>query len=212
MGGGLSCVEFAINDGRVVVIIQNDGGQTIENIAATITSTSSTCKNDEEISQIGSITDGDRVQISMSCANARIGDQFTGNLKIVYTPQGVTLPQIATGTIQVKSQENIGTDVEEYTGVTPIEYVPTAPTTCNGCQQDDLCYDYGIRMKQGSTSMYCDMNGGLLPQKSISATCENNFECVSNQCSNGVCVDIQAELAEQRTLIERILSWFDRWA
>ena len=210
-GGGLSCVEFAINDGRVVVIFENNGGRTIENIAATITSTSSTCKNDEETSQIGSIPDGNRVQISMSCGNARFGDQFTGNLRIEFIPQGSTLRQIVTGTVQMKSSENIGDEVEEYTGVIPIEYVPTAPTTCVGCQSNDLCYDYGIRMKQGSTSMYCDMNGGLEPQKAIGVTCENNFECLSNQCSNGVCVDIQAELAEQRGLIQRILAWFDRW-
>lgn len=88
----------------------------------------------------------------------------------------------------------------------PIDDTPE----CMGCQEDNLCYDIGTRVRQEGTSMYCDLSKQLEPQKAVGAVCENNFECRTNQCSSGTCIDLQRELEEQRGMLERILDWIDR--
>ncbi len=42
---------------------------------------------------------------------------------------------------------------------------------------------------------YCDLDGGINEQK-VDASCQNNYECFSNLCSGGECVDIQGQLEE----------------
>jgi len=88
-------------------------------------------------------------------------------------------------------------------GITPVE------PTCDGCVVRDRCVSYGIRMRNGD-SKYCDISGSLLEQKKLGETCENNYECVSNSCSNGKCIDLSKDIEESNSLLKKIFDWLSR--
>ena len=77
---------------------------------------------------------------------------------------------------------------------------------CEGCivpnefgtEYGGRCLDSGFRFSLNETnSFYCDIAGTIKSQKTEAlAICQNNFECGSNMCSSGKCVDV-AELTNQ---------------
>jgi len=69
---------------------------------------------------------------------------------------------------------------------------------CGGCDVDRTCYPLGYR-KSGD---YCSDNREFVVQLEGNAVCENSFECGSNVCVSGQCVEAG--------LIQRILNWFNR--
>jgi len=79
--------------------------------------------------------------------------------------------------------------------------------TCVGCITDNKCLAYGIRSVSNNVPSYCDITGQTLGQKQISASCQNNYECLSNQCSNGVCIDIQKDIKETQGMLQTIMDW-----
>ncbi|VVC00464.1 Thioredoxin [uncultured archaeon] len=86
-------------------------------------------------------------------------------------------------------------------------------TGCNGCiSKDRACVPAGTRIA-GYTgdgdvpaSVYCDFDGKIKPQKLDRGACQNSYECVSNTCSSGTCVNLSQQLAEQRNILEQILA------
>jgi len=85
---------------------------------------------------------------------------------------------------------------------------------CNGCDVDGTCYPQGARVRDS----YCDYDGGLDTQKAEGLACQNDFECTTNECSSGKCVDLQKQLIEQQKqldeqagLIQRIVNWLGKW-
>lgn len=61
------------------------------------------------------------------------------------------------------------------------------------------------------TDSYCDVaKTAMEPQKSDSEKCQNNYECLSNYCSNGVCGNLQKELQGTRNLLEMILDFLKK--
>jgi|GEM_PF-3343122 len=84
-----------------------------------------------------------------------------------------------------------GACVPEPTG----EIVPES--SCDGCTLNEKCYSYGHRIK----GTYCSDNSEWLDQKSPDkngdwAMCENNYECTSNFCSSGECLELTTMLKE----------------
>jgi len=84
-------------------------------------------------------------------------------------------------------------------------------TTCNGCEDGGRCLQTGIRLLEDQVPVFCSLNGTLDSQKFEGALCQNNFECQSNQCGNGQCIDLQQELEETRGLLKSILDWFNKF-
>ncbi len=78
---------------------------------------------------------------------------------------------------------------------------------CDGCNVLGTCMDVGIRAEKNGAPVYCDLSSELLAQKMEGAICQNNYECLSNQCSNGQCIDIQRELKETKGILESLFSW-----
>lgn len=73
------------------------------------------------------------------------------------------------------------------------------PLICkNSCAFEDSCLPIGVRAE----GKYCSLNGKFLSQLEGNAQCDNSFECGSNVCVSGQCV-------EQR-LIQKILDFFRR--
>ncbi|MEK6871375.1 MAG: hypothetical protein AABX16_00560 [Nanoarchaeota archaeon] len=70
--------------------------------------------------------------------------------------------------------------------------------SCSGCLSDDKCFSFGYRMDK----KFCSQNGEFTTQFNKEESCENNFECSSNVCVSGKCVN--------STLLEKILNWFRR--
>lgn len=83
---------------------------------------------------------------------------------------------------------------------------PEEKSTCESCLKDGQCIPYGLRTKNGQP-IYCDISGELLPQKAEGEACQNNYECLSNSCSNSACVDFARELREQKGILQSILGW-----
>lgn len=78
-----------------------------------------------------------------------------------------------------------------------------------GCNIENTCVDLGFRTLVDGDSMYCSITGDLVEQADVGQSCQNNFECQSNQCSNGQCIDLQQELKETRNIIEKLFDWLD---
>ena len=72
-----------------------------------------------------------------------------------------------------------------------------ANATCeNGCLLNEKCYPFGYR-KSGK---YCSEESAFKEVSQGNGACENSFECESNLCVNGECLDA--------TLWQRIINWF----
>jgi len=55
-----------------------------------------------------------------------------------------------------------------------------------------------------SENVFCDVDGKTYSQKQNTGDCQNNFECLSNQCSDGVCVGLVEEVRGQTNLLIKI--------
>jgi len=67
---------------------------------------------------------------------------------------------------------------------------------CDGCELEGKCYPMGYR-KEGR---YCSDNYEFVSQ--IEGACDNSFECKSNVCISGECIE--------EGLIKRIIKWFKK--
>lgn len=68
----------------------------------------------------------------------------------------------------------------------------------SGCVLDNKCYPFGYRR----SGEFCSDNGIFLSQLSADETCDNSFECDSNVCVSGKCVEAG--------LIQKIINWFKK--
>ena len=66
----------------------------------------------------------------------------------------------------------------------------------SSCPFDDSCLPIGYRQK----GEFCSGKGILKSQLGDKEICDNNFECESNVCVSGQCVEV--------SLIQKILQWF----
>ena len=72
------------------------------------------------------------------------------------------------------------------------------------CDYNNKKVKTGIRFKEINRALYCDYNGSVGDQKLINVVCQNDFECVTNFCSGGVCTTIREQLESQGSLLRRI--------
>jgi len=68
----------------------------------------------------------------------------------------------------------------------------------DSCLLDGKCYPFGYR----KSDKFCSDMGSFVDQSKGDEVCENNFECSSNICVSGKCVE--------EGLINKILNWFKR--
>lgn len=84
------------------------------------------------------------------------------------------------------------------------QFTPQAPP---GCKVGDKGVPTGFRLLNEGSAQYCDIDEQLHPQKELEKSCQNNFECQSNQCSSGKCLDLNAKMEETQSLLQKILAW-----
>ena len=92
-----------------------------------------------------------------------------------------------------------------------IEFKKPTVTCVNGCAADSKCLPFGTRLLVDGKPSYCDITQMFEPQKGEKKECQNNYECSSNQCSNGNCVDLQKQLEETQSLLKKVMGWFKRF-
>ncbi|NTV22802.1 MAG: hypothetical protein HGA85_00310 [Nanoarchaeota archaeon] len=83
-------------------------------------------------------------------------------------------------------------------------------SSCNGCTIGDNCLPYGIRTTSGKEDVYCGISSKLESQKPNDASCQNDYECMTNSCATGKCADIAGDIRETKGLLQKALSWLER--
>ncbi len=97
---------------------------------------------------------------------------------------------------------------ESVTPVVPEPIAPTEPTvpSCdNGCRTNDHCLPFGTRLVQEDKPVYCGITQQFNEQQAEGASCQNDYECSSNSCASGRCVDLAAKIEEQQNVLQKIL-------
>lgn len=80
-------------------------------------------------------------------------------------------------------------------------------SACDGCMMNDSCIAIGTRMEANGAPSFCGLETTLEVQKKDGAACQNNFECLSNMCNTGLCINLQAEIKETRNVVQQLLDW-----
>jgi len=84
------------------------------------------------------------------------------------------------------------------------EIIGCAVGQCSGCMRDTTCVPYGQRLKVKDISAYCSIDSVLRPQMPEGAECQNDYECLSNECSNGKCISTYSLLQKIWELLKAI--------
>lgn len=125
---------------------------------------------------------------SSECSNERckeISRKCLGNDKIV----------IEQCTFYIKSnnkcEEITNTNSRILKGECDKEATNQVVTSCQGCQLDEsTCVPFGIRLEKKDSAYYCDITKKMAEQKENKVSCQNSYECLSNNCKSGSCTPI----------------------
>jgi len=79
------------------------------------------------------------------------------------------------------------------------EEIVCIPPECSGCRLNEKCVPYGYR----DTGRYCSLSGNFFGQSSPETSCENDFECLSNFCASGKCLD--------QGFFQKLIEFFRKW-
>lgn len=97
-------------------------------------------------------------------------------------------------------------ECECYRTNMPYPDEPGHPACDTGCAKDGRCLPYGTRLANGE-AVYCSIEGTFETQMGDGSSCQNNYECSSNQCLNGECKSLDRQLEENTGLLQRIIGW-----
>jgi len=75
---------------------------------------------------------------------------------------------------------------------------------CNGCPHEPACLPFGHRLEIQGESKYCSVEKTFKTQVDLGATCQNDYECLSNECSNKECISTFS-------LIKRLLDFLNNF-
>ncbi|MBI4448237.1 NHL repeat-containing protein [Candidatus Woesearchaeota archaeon] len=74
---------------------------------------------------------------------------------------------------------------------------------CEGCIFKDYCLFTGARVEAATGPAFCDFGGIIAPQKQEATSCQNNYECLTNQCEANKCF-------VKRSLFQKIGFWLKK--
>jgi cysteine-rich repeat protein len=84
--------------------------------------------------------------------------------------------------------------------------------SCDGCEYGSTCLPVGYRIIISDVPSYCDIYG-IAPQKvnqeNETQSCQNSYECSSNICSSGQCVELEGFNAVLIKILCRITTLFN---
>ncbi len=82
----------------------------------------------------------------------------------------------------------------------------------SGCSVGEECVPIGFRWEDSGVDRYCATGGSFSLQKVDGESCQNDFECVNNQCSKRECVELVGEIREQAGMLAKIWCWLTNMA
>ena len=107
--------------------------------------------------------------------------------------------------------KNISKEIEAIgIGNMPIEPTVHDKDLDEECLKDLRCLPYGTRFDI-NIPWYCDISGEFFDQKQKGQTCQNNYECITNQCNDNICYSLSEELEKTQGLLKKILNWLERF-
>lgn len=77
----------------------------------------------------------------------------------------------------------------------------------DGCETEKSCLPVGTRLVENGQAMYCSYEGSLAPQLELDSSCQNDYECMTNTCQSGRCMDLAQEIRETKSLMQSIFDW-----
>jgi len=96
---------------------------------------------------------------------------------------------------------------------------PIIPDTT--CSEDNKCSDYssgelrcfaiGYRLSSTANPTYCGNGLQFLNQKNDNSTCTQHYECKSNYCGGGHCIDLMGQQQYQTGLLSKILCYLRKF-
>ena len=90
-----------------------------------------------------------------------------------------------------KCEEITNTNSKILKGECDNKEVNQVVTFCQGCQLDEsTCIPFGTRLEKKDSVYYCDITKKMAEQKQNKVSCQNSYECLSNNCKSGSCVPI----------------------
>ncbi len=90
--------------------------------------------------------------------------------------------------------------------ISPEEPTAQQTSSCdNGCRVNSHCLPFGTRLVQEDKPVYCGITQQLNEQQAEGASCQNDYECSSNSCASGKCVDLAAKIEKQQGVLNKIL-------
>jgi len=111
---------------------------------------------------------------------------------------------------------NVGEDYIDYC-IHETESQYTQLMCKEGCAMESKCFPVGSRAVMDNAPSFCGVDTQFSLQKEKNAICQNNYECISNFCSNGTCRDIgleiettQKELEVQKGILNKIIDFLKR--
>tara|TARA_Y100000310_G_C20480362_1_gene714380 strand:+ start:51 stop:695 length:645 start_codon:yes stop_codon:yes gene_type:complete len=134
---GIICLDFNVETSRVILVLQNNLGETI-----TINKVDVTKKNDGSCSNIEpiAVNNNQKAIITvLDCNNGNIKDKFTGTLNVTYTKESL-LTHVAKGSIVARITEGSAT---------------SSSSTCQNAEDNGLCDGLDIVFGVGYKDACC---------------------------------------------------------
>jgi len=107
---------------------------------------------------------------------------------------------------QNENQSNDVNSNEQQNEQSNVDSNTPSESVCDGCLKEGVCLPIGTRVANGE-SKYCDYDKELKLQKVDDSSCQNNYECVSNQCLNAKCVSLEKQVEETKGIIQSFINW-----
>jgi (2Fe-2S) ferredoxin len=200
-GENRSCTGISIGECKVGVQICNASGfwgSTCVNAVLPVTETCDGKDND-----CNSIVDDSIVYSPATCGTLNPAKNGVGRCKlgIKTCVNGNTS---CVGEVQPAIKEICNNGIDDDCNN---EVDETSCTLCNGCFIDNKCYSYGFRMNVSGIGKYCNFQGTFANQRDTDSICQDSYECKSNFCSEGKCVNLVTEIKCQTSLLWKIWCW-----
>ena len=77
----------------------------------------------------------------------------------------------------------------------------------SGCFVEGECVSIGFRLAETGEDKYCNLGGSFSLQKSDGESCQNDFECFSNECSSKECIALDEEIRSRTGMLTKIWCW-----
>ncbi len=144
------------------------------------------------------LQEGEECKLFYGAVSAPISRNLIIKVNAIYRNE--VNPSESTALINIKKINEPFKRIEpkEETGPIDVTNENKEDLSCNGCLSGNKCYPLGYR-KGGK---YCSENYNFTVQLESGQSCENSFQCTSNVCVSGECIN--------EGLLKRFLDWFKR--